>query len=318
MTEPQEQEQVQAPQEAPAEEQAQPVAQEQAPVAAEPQSVPGVGFLVMAFNDEKAADQALDAMKQAKKQKQFYFEDAAVIRQDAKGKVHYSETGDMSTGKGAGIGALVGGVLSLLGGPIGLAVGAGIGALAGAAAASKDSGFRNESLNMVGVALKPQTSALVAITSNAFLRAVQKEVPIEDIRATVANLSGEISAALAEKKDLAIGVLLTEGALAIKKIALNETSAEVVGAVFTDEAVVAGAAYVDAEGAAYQVVAATKEGAVMEAGVITEEGAVIVDAVALPEVAEAAAENKLPAEEAPKEAPAAEAAPEAPAADVAA
>ncbi len=305
MTEPQEQEQAQAPQEAAAE--AQPVAQEEAPVAPEPQAVPGVGFLVMAFNDEKAADQALDAMKQAKKQKQFYFEDAAVIRQDAKGKVHYYETGDMSTGKGAGIGALVGGVLSLLGGPIGLAVGAGIGALAGAAAASKDSGFRNESLNMVGVALKPETSAVVAITSNAFLKAVQKYVPIDEIRATVANLSGEISAALAEKKDLAIGILLTEAGLAIKKIAVNETSAEVVGAVFTDEAVVAGAAYVDAEGAAYQVVAATEEGAVMEAGVITEEGAVIVDAVALPDAAEAtAAENKLPEEESAKEAPAAD------------
>lgn len=320
MTEPQEQEQVQPVAEEQAQpvaaEQAQPAAQEAAPVAAEPQAVPGVGFLVMAFNDEKAADQALDAMKQAKKQKQFYFEDAAVIRQDAKGKVHYHETGDMNTGKGAGIGALVGGVLSLLGGPIGLAVGAGIGALAGAAAASVDSGFRNESLNMVGIALKPQTSAVVAITSHAFLRAVQKQVPIDDIRATVANLSTQISEALAEKKDLAIGVLLTEAGLAIKKIAVNDSSVEVVGAVFTDEAVVAGAAYVDAEGAAYQVVAATDEGAVMEAGVITDEGAVIVDAVALPEAAEAAAdENKLPAEESAKEAPAAEAAPEAPAAD---
>jgi uncharacterized membrane protein len=306
MTEPQEQEQVQPV----AEEQAQPVAEEQAQAprealaTQEPQAVAGVGFLVLAFNDEKAADQALDAMKQAKKQKQFYFEDAAVIRQDAKGKVHYHETGDMGTGKGAGIGALVGGVLSLLGGPIGLAVGAGIGAIAGAAAASVDSGFRNESLNMVGVALKPETSAVVAITSRAFLKAVQKQVAIDEIRATVANLAGEISAALAEKKDLAIGILLTEVGLAIKKIAVNEDSAEVVAAVITDEAVVAGAAFATAEGVAYQVVAATDEGAVMEAGVITDEGAVIVNAVALPEAAEAAAENKLPGDESPKEAPA--------------
>jgi uncharacterized membrane protein len=313
MTEPQEQEQVQPV----AEQQAQPVAEEQAQAPGEalatqePRAVAGVGFLVLAFNDEKAADQALDAMKQAKKQKQFYFEDAAVIRQDAKGKVHYHETGDMGTGKGAGIGALVGGVLSLLGGPIGLAVGAGIGAIAGAAAASVDSGFRNESLNMVGVALKPETSAVVAITSRAFLKAVQKQVPIDETRATVANLAGEISAALAEKKDLAIGILLTEVGLAIKKIAVNEDSAEVVAAVITDEAVVAGAAYVSDEGAAYQVVAATAEGAVMEAGVITDEGAVIVDAVALPEAA--AAENKLPAEESPKEAEAP--APASPAAD---
>ena len=308
MTEPQEQEQAQAPEAPVAAEPTQ--APEAAPVAQPPQAVAGVGFLVMAFNDEKAADQALDAMKQAKKQKQFYFEDAAVIRQDAKGKVHYHETGDMSTGKGAGIGALVGGVLSLLGGPIGLAVGAGIGALAGAAAASHDGGFRNESLNMVGVALRPETSAVVAITSSAFLKAVQKQVPVDEIRATVSGLAGEISAALAEKKDLAIGILLTETGLAIRKIAVNEESAEVVGAVFTDEAVVAGAAYIDADGAAYEVVAATAEGAAMEAGVITDEGAVIVSAVALPAPAEAAAdENKAPAEKAATETAPADGAP---------
>jgi uncharacterized membrane protein len=305
--------------------QAQPAAEvpatPEAPVPAEkPQAVAGVGFLVMAFNDEKAGDQALDAMKKAKKQKQFYFEDAAVIRQDTKGKVHYHETGDMGTGKGAGIGALVGGVLSLLGGPIGLAVGAGVGAIAGALAATPDSGFRNESLNTVGLALKPGTSAVVAITSHAFLRAVQKQVPIEQIRATVSNLAAEISARLAEKKDMALGVLLTEQGLAIKEIAVNEESAEVVAAVFTDEAVVTGAAVATADGAAYQVVVATAAGAVMEAGVITDEGAVIVDAVALPEgtvaaiTAESADENKAQADAKAEEAAPAAGAAETPAA----
>ena len=71
--------------------------------------------------------------------------------------MHYHETGDMGTGKGAGIGALVGGVLGLLGGPIGLAVGAGIGAAARRGGLrALTAGFRNESLNTVGVALKPE------------------------------------------------------------------------------------------------------------------------------------------------------------------
>ena len=100
--------------------------------AAAPQAIPAVGFLVVAFTDEMAADQALDAMKAAKKQQQFYFEDAAVIRQDAQGKVQYHETGDMGAGKGAGIGALVGGVIGILGGPAGVVVGAGAGAAIGA------------------------------------------------------------------------------------------------------------------------------------------------------------------------------------------
>ena len=246
------------------------------------QGVPAVGFLVMAFTDEKAADQMLDAMKQAKAKGQFYFEDAAVIRQDAQGKVHYHETGELSTGKGAGIGVLVGGIVGVLGGPVGVALGAGVGAAVGAAA-SGDKGFRNESLGTVGVALKPGTSAIAAITSHDFLRAVQKQVPIDQVRAAVSNLAAELSARLGENKNVAIGLLLTENGLAIKEIAANEETAEVMGAVFTDDATIVGAAVATADGVAYQVVGATKEGVAAEVGVITDKGAVVVDAVALAE-----------------------------------
>ena len=268
------------------------------------QGIPAVGFLVMAFLDETAADQTLDAMKQAKKQGQFYFEDAAVIRQDAQGKVHYHETGELSTGKGAGIGALVGGIVGVLGGPVGVALGAGVGAAVGAAA-SGDKGFRNESLGTVGVALKPGTSTIAAITSHDFLRAVQKQVPMEQTHATVSNLAAELSARLGENKNVAIGLLLTENGLAIKEIAANEETAEVVGAVITDDATIVGAAVATADGVAYQIVGSTKEGTAAEIGVITDEGAVIVDAVALAEVpaidaapAEAAAEEAAAATEA--------------------
>jgi uncharacterized membrane protein len=254
----------------------------------EQQGIPAVGFLVVAFTDEKAADQALDAMKDAKKHKQFYFEDAAVIRQDLQGKVHYHETGDMKAGKGASIGALVGGVLGVLGGPAGVVAGAGAGAAVGAAMASPDKGFKNESLGTVGVALMPGTSAIAAITSREFLKAVQKQVPVENIRTAVSNLAAELSAQLIERKNVAIGLLLTETGLAIKKIAANEESVEMMGAVFTDEAVVVGAAVATAEGAAYKIGVATAEGAAVEAGVITDKGAVIVDAVATPEEGEEA------------------------------
>jgi uncharacterized membrane protein len=311
MTEPKEQEQATeqaAPEVAPVE----PAVPEAAPVpAAEEKATWGVGFLVMAFNDEKAGDQALDAMKKAKKEKQFYFEEAAVIRQDANGKVHYHETGDMGTRKGAGIGALVGGVLSFLGGPIGLAVGAGLGAAAGALAASKDSGFRNESLNMVGVALKPSTSAVVTITSHDFLKAVQKQVPVEQIRESVANLSAHLGDRLKQGKDVALGILLTDTGLAMQEIAVNDESAEVVSAVITSDAIVAGSAVVTNDAVGYEVVAATAEGvafetgvgtaegAVIRTGVITDEGAAVVDAVLLPEAATEDA-NKVEAEKAPE------------------
>lgn len=260
------------------------------------QGIPAVGFLVMAFTDENAADQALDAMKEAKKQQKFYFEDAAVIRQDANGKVHYRETGDMSTGKGAGIGALVGGVLGLLGGPAGVALGAAAGTAVGGALAHGDKGFRNESLNTVGTALMPGNSAIAVITSRDFLKAVQQNVPIENIRTAVSNLAAELSNELAVGKDVAIGLLLTESGLAIKKIAADENSAEVVGAVITADVVIGGAAVVTAEGAAYEIGVVTAEGGAVAAGVIPAEGAVVVDAIAEDAAApgEADASKELP------------------------
>lgn len=249
----------------------------------EQQGIPAVGFLVAAFTDETAADEALKAMREAKKQGNFYFEDAAVIRQDDKGKVHYFETGDMSKGRGAGAGALVGGIIGILGGPAGVALGAGIGAAAGGAIASRDKGFRDESLSTIGTALKPGTSAVAMITSHAFLVAVQEQVDIEAVRTTVAGLADELSARLAEKKNVAVGLLLTEAGLAVQEIAANEESVEVVGAVLTDDAIAVGVLVATADGVAYRVAAATADVAVMETGVITDDGAVIADVVAPPD-----------------------------------
>jgi len=288
--------------------QAQPAQAQPAQPAQQVETVAGVGFLVIAFTDETIGDQALDAMKQAKKQKQFYFEDAAVIRQDAKGKVHYHETGEMSVGKTVGVGALVGGVLGILGGPAGVALGAGIGAAIGAGVAGSDTGFKNESLSTVGVELKPGTSAVVAITSHDFLRAVQQNVPIDQIRTVVRNLSAEISARLGEGKDVAIGLLLTEAGLAIKEIAADAVSTEVVGAVITGDTAVVGMGVATADGVAYKVAAATDQGAAAEAGVITDDGAVIVDAVALPDDSGATGDanaNTAPADAGATSAPAA-------------
>jgi len=260
------------------------------------QAKPVVGFLVMAFTDEKAGDEALKAMQAAKQQKKFYFENAAVIRQDAAGKVHYHETGDMSTGKGASVGALVGGVIGIFGGPAGVALGATLGAGAGAAIASRDTGFRDESLKTVGQAMKPGTSAVAAITSLTFLQEVQKQVKKEEIHPFVEGLSAKISARLNEGRNVALGILLMEAGLVYKEVAVDEKSAEVISLAITDEAVAAGAAVITADRVDYGVVAATSESTVMERGTVTPEGAVVVTAVALPEkTPEKALEGPKPA-----------------------
>jgi len=245
----------------------------------ETQEVAGVGFLVAAFTDVNGGENALKALKEAKKKKQLYFDDAAVIRHDEDGDVHYRETGDMTTGKGAGIGALVGGVIGILGGPVGIALGAGAGALLGGAASHGDAGFKNDSLEQIAVALRPGTSALVATTDKYFVEMVNRQIPEEDLRAAIADLSAGLVAKLDEGKDVALRLLLTEEGLAVQQVDADDEAVHVIGFVATEDGVVAGEAVVTAEGAAYQVAVATDEGVVTETAVVTDDAAAVIDTV---------------------------------------
>jgi hypothetical protein len=120
---------------------------------------------------------------------------------------------------------------------------------------------------------------VVAITDEIFLRSLQEQVSIEDIRTIVSNLAGEISYRLNEGKSVALGIILAETGLAFKELAVDENSAEVVGLAITNDAVIAGVAVATADQLDYKLAAATEEGAVGEVGTATKEGALIVDDV---------------------------------------
>lgn len=220
------------------------------------QGVTGVGLLVAAYVDELAADQNLEALKQAKKSGDFYYDDAAVIRSDAKGKVHIKETGDMSAGKGAGVGALIGGVVGLLAGPVGVAAAAG--AAIGAIAAHHDAGFGKDSLKEIGSALPPGSSALVVTTSKEFVEAVRKEAPVDARLSFASDIAREINERLTARQDILMAMVLTEDGVAATEVVSSPSGLAVFG------------------------IAASDEGVVAFAGVVTEEGAAMVEAAATP------------------------------------
>jgi uncharacterized membrane protein len=263
----------------------------------EERAVAGVGIMVAAFTEEEAGEEALKALKKARSQRQVYFEDAAVIRQDAEGDVHYHETGDVTTGKGAGVGAVVGGIIGILGGPAGIVVGAGAGALLGGLATKGDAGFQDKSLEQLGAALKPGTSAIVVVSSDAFLRAVQQQTEEDDLLPAVASLGYEISDNLAEGNNVAMGMLITEEGLAVKEVVANEQAAHVIGIVATEEGWATGEAVVTEGDVAARRVVATDEAVAGEGAVVTEEGAVAAGFVATDEGAVAGAAVETPEEE---------------------
>ncbi|MFD4420959.1 DUF1269 domain-containing protein [Agromyces sp. NPDC058484] len=81
-------------------------------------------------------------------------ENAAVLTVRPDGTPKFIESSDWGMGRGA----LVGGIIGLIGGPLGVLAGSGIGALA---TRLRDTGFRNDQLRQLGSSLNPGRSALV-------------------------------------------------------------------------------------------------------------------------------------------------------------
>jgi uncharacterized membrane protein len=108
------------------------------------------------------SDKADEAMRLAHKTDNKL--DAAVVRKDASGKITSHEPGDLSTRKGAVAGAVVGGVLTVVGGPLGLVAAAAVGGAAGGLVGKKvDRGVPDRYLRDLGRALRSGSSALVVL-----------------------------------------------------------------------------------------------------------------------------------------------------------
>jgi uncharacterized membrane protein len=180
-----------------------------------------VELVVAAFADEQGAQRALEALKAAKKEKLIGIRDAAVIARDANNKLHIKETGDMRGAKGAGIGALVGGAVGLLFPPAVLATAAAGAVIGGLGARLHDAGFPDERLREIGSALKPGTSAIVAVIEHAWVAELEREFAAqgaqlmrEAIRADVAQQlesgRGVAYTALADQGDITVDRLVEE------------------------------------------------------------------------------------------------------------
>src|SRR5215468_2156495 len=126
----------------------------------------------------------------------------AVLHVKPDGKVKFTESRDW----GAGRGALLGGVIGIIGGPIGILAGGGIGALA---SKIRDSGFKNDQLEQLGKSLAPGNSAVVfeiaadtVPTAEELLKTLgAKELVSEELDSSVAALFDEDEAPAPQAED---------------------------------------------------------------------------------------------------------------------
>jgi uncharacterized membrane protein len=116
-------------------------------------------FAVIIFNDEAKASAFLKGVKDLENAQQLKINDAVVVKKDAQGKVKVHETTDLTVGKGAAGGTMLGFVVGFFfGGPIG---GALLGAAAGALLGKKlDLGISKDKVEAVEEAMQPGSSAI--------------------------------------------------------------------------------------------------------------------------------------------------------------
>lgn len=161
----------------------------------------GRQILAAAFSTPDGGTRALAAVAGAFSDK---IGNAAVLYVPLSGAPRFVELRDW----GAGRGALLGGLVGLIGGPLGVLAGSGIGALA---AELHDAGFKDHQLRRLGTTLAPNSSAVVLDVADEAITGATKlmtsldahEIVTEPLSSSVASLFSGVQAPAPEPEPAA-------------------------------------------------------------------------------------------------------------------
>jgi uncharacterized membrane protein len=166
-----------------------------------------VQVIVAAFSDTESAGRLMDDLKQGKKEGLIGIIDAAVVVKDAEGKLKVTDARRRSRRvRGLLTGGVVGGVVGLLAGPVGWAAlgGSAVGALAGRLAGVPT----KKTMENVGEALTPNSSAIVAVIEHTWVAHLEAAIAAEGAQV----ISDVIAADIAAQLQAGGNVLYTAGA----------------------------------------------------------------------------------------------------------
>ena len=125
--------------------------------------------------NEERGEFVLEALRIAVAAERVSLDDLALVTKDDSGKVHLHQTKDITTGKGATRGALVGALVGLAAPPLlgAAAVGAGIGAIWGK---FRDRGIDDDLMKRIGSMLVDGKAVVFALGDNASIEAIEARV----------------------------------------------------------------------------------------------------------------------------------------------
>jgi uncharacterized membrane protein len=217
------------------------------------------------------AKEALNALKEAQKQKLIKINNAAVLRKDEKGRLHIKETADMGGGKGAALGGVAGAAIGLIAGPA-LLVPAAVGALVGGLSAKlRDSGFSDARLKALGARLTPGSSAIVAVVEHRWVAEVKKAMAEAGADLFAEAIGADIGAQLEAGHEVAYTAIASEQGFAASRIAGGEDEIEGGTIVVDDTGLYGGRFVATPEGFAVMALQADDEGVTVAALVAAED-----------------------------------------------
>ena len=165
-------------------------------------------ILAFTFDGQDTAGQIVKEIKSSGALEGYYIVAQCVVEQDAKGKVHIHEPGH--GGIGSTLGAAAGGLLGLIGGPVGvLAMAVGGGVVGGVAGHYLGRPISKGELKEIGEALSPDSSAFLLLLEDIYSEGVINDMAgynANVVTLTVGDdLSGEIQSYVAGQATDAAG-----------------------------------------------------------------------------------------------------------------
>ena len=183
-------------------------------------------ILVFSFTDTHTADDVVNE-KASQKLGGYKVVAEAVVIHEADGSVHVHEPGE--GGKGAAIGAVVGGALGLLGGPVGvLWLAAAGGAVGGVAGHFAGRSIPANDLKKIGEQLQPGSSAFLALVENTDAEAVVNSMSGINANVVTITLGDELSGTIAQAIEADVSVA-PEQASQLSKPATTDTATAATG-----------------------------------------------------------------------------------------
>ncbi len=180
-------------------------------------------ILVFSFTDTHTADEVVNELKASQKLGGYKIVAEAVVIREADGSVHVHEPGEGS--KGATIGAVVGGAIGLLGGPVGvLWLAAAGGALGGVAGHFAGRSIPADDLKKIGEQLQPNSSAFLALVEDTDAEAVVNSMSGVNANVVTVTLGDELSGTIAQAVEADVTVTAPQASQATQPAA-TETAA---------------------------------------------------------------------------------------------